>query len=210
MATLLDIFKLGRRRCSLPSVAPEELKQRLDRGEALTILDLRHPLDFLPDPAPMLLALANSATPAAIRGVATHTMGWLQPSGGSSDSQKRCHTSEGGTDGGPAWMVALLRRVASRSTRAMRCGRSGPISTNRLGRGDTQVARPGSSSVWLHLGALGIAFAINKLEHRELCFAWAECRPADGEDIGQVLELDGSLDAEVRACAFGQLVKTSG
>ncbi len=31
-------------------ITPEELKDKLDAGETLTIIDLRHPLDLLPDP----------------------------------------------------------------------------------------------------------------------------------------------------------------
>ena len=31
-------------------IAPEELKAKLDEGCAVTIIDLRHPLDLLPDP----------------------------------------------------------------------------------------------------------------------------------------------------------------
>lgn len=31
-------------------IAPEELKAKLDEGRAITIIDLRHPLDLLPDP----------------------------------------------------------------------------------------------------------------------------------------------------------------
>jgi rhodanese-related sulfurtransferase len=38
------------RRQRLRPITPEELKRALDAGEAMTIVDLRHPLDFLPDP----------------------------------------------------------------------------------------------------------------------------------------------------------------
>jgi membrane protein DedA with SNARE-associated domain len=31
-------------------IAPEELKAKLDEGQSVTIIDLRHPLDLLPDP----------------------------------------------------------------------------------------------------------------------------------------------------------------
>ena len=31
-------------------IAPEELREKLDAGEPVTIIDLRHPLDLLPDP----------------------------------------------------------------------------------------------------------------------------------------------------------------
>jgi membrane protein DedA with SNARE-associated domain len=48
-------YKFYERRRFLKEVAgtritPEELKDKLDVGEALTIIDLRHPLDLLPDP----------------------------------------------------------------------------------------------------------------------------------------------------------------
>ena len=48
-------YKFYERRRFLKQVAgvritPEELKGKLDVGEALTIIDLRHPLDLLPDP----------------------------------------------------------------------------------------------------------------------------------------------------------------
>ncbi len=38
------------RRKGLRKITPEELKRALEAGEALAIVDLRHPLDFLPDP----------------------------------------------------------------------------------------------------------------------------------------------------------------
>jgi membrane protein DedA with SNARE-associated domain len=41
-------------------IAPEELKQKLDSGEAVTIIDLRHPLDLLPDPRTLPGALRIS------------------------------------------------------------------------------------------------------------------------------------------------------
>jgi len=41
-------------------IAPQELKQRLDAGEAVTIIDLRHPLDLLPDPRTLPRALRIS------------------------------------------------------------------------------------------------------------------------------------------------------
>jgi len=41
-------------------IAPEELKARLDSGEAVTIIDLRHPLDLLPDPRTLPGALRIS------------------------------------------------------------------------------------------------------------------------------------------------------
>jgi hypothetical protein len=31
-------------------ITPEEVLKRIDAGEAVTVVDLRHPLDFLPDP----------------------------------------------------------------------------------------------------------------------------------------------------------------
>ena len=31
-------------------ITPAELKDKMDAGEKLTIIDLRHPLDLLPDP----------------------------------------------------------------------------------------------------------------------------------------------------------------
>lgn len=41
----------GRRRALRAArISPEELKRRLDAGEAMAIIDLRHPLDFLADP----------------------------------------------------------------------------------------------------------------------------------------------------------------
>ena len=48
-------YKFYERRRFLKQVAgvritPEELKDKLDVGETLTIIDLRHPLDLLPDP----------------------------------------------------------------------------------------------------------------------------------------------------------------
>jgi hypothetical protein len=31
-------------------ITPEEVLKRIDAGETVTVVDLRHPLDFLPDP----------------------------------------------------------------------------------------------------------------------------------------------------------------
>ena len=39
-----------RKQLAKDRISPEELRRKLDAGEALTIVDLRHPLDFLPDP----------------------------------------------------------------------------------------------------------------------------------------------------------------
>jgi membrane protein DedA with SNARE-associated domain len=41
-------------------IPPEELKQKLDAGEPVTIIDLRHPLDLLPDPRTLPSALRIS------------------------------------------------------------------------------------------------------------------------------------------------------
>jgi len=41
-------------------IAPEELKGKLDAGEPVTIIDLRHPLDLLPDPRTLPGALRIS------------------------------------------------------------------------------------------------------------------------------------------------------
>lgn len=38
------------RRLQVPRITPEDLKQRLESGEPLAIVDLRHPLDFLASP----------------------------------------------------------------------------------------------------------------------------------------------------------------
>jgi membrane protein DedA with SNARE-associated domain len=48
-------YKFYERRRFLKKVAgiritPEELKERMDAGQKLTVIDLRHPLDLLPDP----------------------------------------------------------------------------------------------------------------------------------------------------------------
>jgi hypothetical protein len=48
-------YKFYQRRSFLKDVAgarikPQELKAKLDAGELVTIIDLRHPLDLLPDP----------------------------------------------------------------------------------------------------------------------------------------------------------------
>ncbi len=42
--------KYQRRRERLRGISPEELKHALDAGEPIAVVDLRHPLDFLPDP----------------------------------------------------------------------------------------------------------------------------------------------------------------
>ncbi len=44
------LLRLFRRRNQFRAITPEELHQRLERGELITVVDLRHPLDFLPDP----------------------------------------------------------------------------------------------------------------------------------------------------------------
>ncbi|HVP56407.1 MAG TPA: VTT domain-containing protein [Candidatus Eisenbacteria bacterium] len=41
-------------------IAPEDLKERLDAGDPVTIIDLRHPLDLLPDPRTLPGALRIS------------------------------------------------------------------------------------------------------------------------------------------------------
>lgn len=41
-------------------IAPEELKGKMDAGESVTIIDLRHPLDLLPDPRTLPGALRIS------------------------------------------------------------------------------------------------------------------------------------------------------
>jgi len=38
------------RQLRMARITPEELKQKLDAGEEVAIVDLRHPLDFLPEP----------------------------------------------------------------------------------------------------------------------------------------------------------------
>src|ERR1017187_4919216 len=58
-------YKFYERRRFLKEVAgvritPEELKEKLAAGEALTIIDLRHPLDLLPDPQTLPGALRIS------------------------------------------------------------------------------------------------------------------------------------------------------
>lgn len=58
-------YKLNERRRFLKQVAgvritPEELKEKLDAGEKLMIIDLRHPLDLLPDPRTLPGALRIS------------------------------------------------------------------------------------------------------------------------------------------------------
>jgi membrane protein DedA with SNARE-associated domain len=58
-------YKFNERRRFLKQVAgvritPEELKGKLESGEALTIIDLRHPLDLLPDPRTLPGALRIS------------------------------------------------------------------------------------------------------------------------------------------------------
>ena len=59
------LSKFHQRRSFLKEVAgqripPEELKQKLDAGEPVTIIDLRHPLDLLPDPRTLPGALRIS------------------------------------------------------------------------------------------------------------------------------------------------------
>ncbi len=41
-------------------IAPEELREKMELGEAMTIIDLRHPLDLLPDPRTLPGALRIS------------------------------------------------------------------------------------------------------------------------------------------------------
>ena len=41
-------------------ISPEELKQKLDRHEPVTVIDLRHSLDFLPEPYTIPGALSDS------------------------------------------------------------------------------------------------------------------------------------------------------
>ena len=58
-------YKFYQRRSFLKEVAgariaPEELKGKLDAGEPVTIIDLRHPLDLLPDPRTLPGALRIS------------------------------------------------------------------------------------------------------------------------------------------------------
>ena len=58
-------YKLYERRRFLKQVAgvritPEELKDKLEEGDAVTIIDLRHPLDLLPDPRTLPGALRIS------------------------------------------------------------------------------------------------------------------------------------------------------
>jgi len=65
------LLKLRERRQFLKSlvadrIKPEELLEKLERGEALTIIDLRHPLDALPDPRTLPGALRM--TPDELRG----------------------------------------------------------------------------------------------------------------------------------------------
>jgi hypothetical protein len=45
------------RRQRIARIAPEELKRKLDTGENLTVLDLRHPIDFETDPVTIPRAL---------------------------------------------------------------------------------------------------------------------------------------------------------
>lgn len=59
------VYKLNERRRFLKQVAgaritPQELKDKLDAGDVLTIIDLRHPLDLLPDPQTLPGALRIS------------------------------------------------------------------------------------------------------------------------------------------------------
>ncbi len=45
-----SLARLFRPRARFALITPEELKRRLELGQPLAILDLRHPLDLLPDP----------------------------------------------------------------------------------------------------------------------------------------------------------------
>jgi len=48
-------------------ITPDELKEKLEAGEAITIIDLRHPLDLLPDPRTLPGAIRISPEELAIR-----------------------------------------------------------------------------------------------------------------------------------------------
>ena len=48
-------------------ITPEELKEKLDAGEKMTIIDLRHPLDLLPDPRTLPGALHISPEELELR-----------------------------------------------------------------------------------------------------------------------------------------------
>ncbi len=50
------------------TIEPEELKAMLDRGEPVHIIDLRHPLDYLPDPRKLPGAILHSAENLAAGG----------------------------------------------------------------------------------------------------------------------------------------------
>ncbi len=54
MRSFAELLRWAQRRNTLPKqvrpIAPEELKRALEAGEPLAVIDLRHPLDFLPDP----------------------------------------------------------------------------------------------------------------------------------------------------------------
>jgi membrane protein DedA with SNARE-associated domain len=65
-------YKLYERRRFLKQVAgvritPEELKTKLEAGEVVTIIDLRHPLDLLPDPRTLPGALRISPEELEVR-----------------------------------------------------------------------------------------------------------------------------------------------
>ncbi|HEY4931756.1 MAG TPA: VTT domain-containing protein [Terriglobales bacterium] len=65
-------YKFYERRRFLKAVAgvritPDDLKSKLDAGEAVTIIDLRHPLDLLPDPQTLPGALRISPEDLASR-----------------------------------------------------------------------------------------------------------------------------------------------
>ncbi len=65
-------YKLYERRRFLKQVAgvritPDELRERLEAGESVTIIDLRHPLDLLPDPRTLPGALRISPEELARR-----------------------------------------------------------------------------------------------------------------------------------------------
>lgn len=65
-------YKFYQRRRFIKEIAgvrirPEELKAKLDAGHAITIIDLRHPLDLLPDPRTLPGALQISPEELAAR-----------------------------------------------------------------------------------------------------------------------------------------------
>ena len=47
---MISPLQFLRRRRAFALITPEELKLRLDAAEPITLIDLRHPLDFLSDP----------------------------------------------------------------------------------------------------------------------------------------------------------------